>query len=106
MGNREVKAAVMAAPGRIEVREFPYPEIDADSMLLATEMCGVCGTDKHTCKGETTQYGGTDAETTTRDARGGKRCRRRRCWRRPPYLYSCCPCWRSRFPFPNSPHLR
>ena len=55
----------MSTPGRIEVQEFPRPEIDANSMLLATEMCGVCGTDKHTFRGETTQYGGTDAETTT-----------------------------------------
>ncbi len=65
MAYRGVKAAVMTGPGHIEVQEFPYPDIDADSILLATEMCGVCGTDKHTFKGETTQYGGTDAETTT-----------------------------------------
>ena len=34
-------------------------------MVIALEMCGICGTDKHTYRGETTQYGGTPAESTT-----------------------------------------
>ena len=34
-------------------------------MVIALEMCGICGTDKHTWRGETTQYGGTPAETST-----------------------------------------
>jgi len=34
-------------------------------MLLRVEKCGICGTDKHTFRGETTQYGGTKAETVT-----------------------------------------
>ena len=65
MGPSSVKAAVMVGPGRIETQEFPYPEIDRDSMLIETEMCGVCGTDKHTYSGETTQYAGTEAESVT-----------------------------------------
>ena len=34
-------------------------------MLLKVEMCGICGTDKHTWRGETKQYAGTDAESDT-----------------------------------------
>ena len=34
-------------------------------MVIALEMCGICGTDKHTWRGETTQYGGTPAEQST-----------------------------------------
>ena len=60
-----VKAAVMTGPGRIEAQSFPYPDIGEDAMVIALEMCGLCGTDKHTYRGETTQYGGTAAETTT-----------------------------------------
>ncbi|MFQ5793980.1 MAG: alcohol dehydrogenase catalytic domain-containing protein [Candidatus Bipolaricaulia bacterium] len=62
---RTVKAAVMVKPDQIETQEFPYPQIDEHSLLIATEMCGICGTDKHTYRGETTQYGGTGAESTT-----------------------------------------
>lgn len=65
MSHNAVKAAVMTGPGRIETQEFPYPELGDDDMVIAIEMCGICGTDKHTWRGETTQYGGTPAETTT-----------------------------------------
>ncbi len=34
-------------------------------MLLKVEMCGICGTDKHTWRGETKQYAGTEAESDT-----------------------------------------
>jgi D-arabinose 1-dehydrogenase-like Zn-dependent alcohol dehydrogenase len=61
----KVKAAVTTRPGRIEAQEFPYPEIGDDAMVIALEMCGICGTDKHTYRGETIQYGGTPAETST-----------------------------------------
>lgn len=62
---KKVRAAVMVKPGKIEIREFPYPSVDEDSLLIKMEMCGICGTDKHTYRGETTQHGGTEAETTT-----------------------------------------
>src|SRR5947209_20197455 len=65
MRPNSVKTAVMVAPGRIEPQDFPYPETGDDAMVIALEMCGICGTDKHTYRGETTQYGGTPAETTT-----------------------------------------
>lgn len=65
MQPNSVKAAVMLAPGRIETQTFPYPDSGDDGMVIAIEMCGICGTDKHTWRGETTQYGGTPAETST-----------------------------------------
>ena len=61
----KVKAAVMTGPGRIEAQDFPYPDVGDDAMVIALEMCGICGTDKHTYRGETIQYGGTPAETST-----------------------------------------
>jgi threonine dehydrogenase-like Zn-dependent dehydrogenase len=36
---------VLTGPRRLEPRELPLPEIDADSALLRVEACGICGTD-------------------------------------------------------------
>jgi threonine dehydrogenase-like Zn-dependent dehydrogenase len=36
---------VQTAPRRLEPRELPLPEIDADSGLLRVEACGICGSD-------------------------------------------------------------
>ena len=41
----KVKAAVKTGPSQIEIREFPMPEIAADSALLKMEVAGICGTD-------------------------------------------------------------
>jgi L-iditol 2-dehydrogenase len=65
MRNNSVSAAVMTAPGHFEVRQFPYPEVSAAAMVIELEMCGICGTDKHTFRGETVQYAGTPAESHT-----------------------------------------
>ena len=65
MKQNSVNAAVMTAPGRFEVRRYPYPQIDDVSMVIELEMCGICGTDKHTFRGETVQYAGTPAESHT-----------------------------------------
>lgn len=65
MQPNRVQAAVMTGPGRIEPQFFPYPDAGDDGMVIKLEMCGLCGTDKHTFRGETTQYGGTPAETST-----------------------------------------
>ena len=62
---RSVKAAVMVAPGRMEVREFPYPTLGEGAIILRMEMAGICGTDKHTYRGENVQYAGTPAESRT-----------------------------------------
>jgi threonine dehydrogenase-like Zn-dependent dehydrogenase len=48
----EVKAVAMTAPGKMEIRTYPYPRLDHDSAILKVEMTGVCGTDKHIFKGE------------------------------------------------------
>ena len=60
-----VNAAVMTAPGRFEVRQYPYPDVDDFSAVIELEMCGICGTDKHTFRGETVQFAGTPAESHT-----------------------------------------
>lgn len=65
MRGNSVSAAVMTAPGRFEVRRYPYPDVDDVSMVIELEMCGICGTDKHTFRGETVQYAGTPAESHT-----------------------------------------
>jgi threonine dehydrogenase-like Zn-dependent dehydrogenase len=53
-----VRAAVMTAPGRIEITDFPYPKIAPDAALIRMEIAGICGTDKHMFKGETIHPGG------------------------------------------------
>ena len=65
MKQNSVSAAVMTAPGKFEVRRYPYPDVDDVSMVIELEMCGLCGTDKHTFRGETVQYAGTPAESHT-----------------------------------------
>ena len=42
-----IRAAVMTAPGALEVRELPRPEIGPDELLLKIERTGICGSDKH-----------------------------------------------------------
>ena len=41
----KVLAAVRTGPGKTEIREFPMPEIPADSALMKMEVAGICGTD-------------------------------------------------------------
>jgi threonine dehydrogenase-like Zn-dependent dehydrogenase len=60
-----IKAAVTLAPGRIEIQEFPKPTLEPGDMLMRVLEAGICGTDKHTFRGETKQYVGTPAETDT-----------------------------------------
>ena len=63
---KNVKAAVMIGPGKIETQEFPYPKLNKEgSIVLKMEMSGICGTDKHTYDGRSKQYAGTPAETDT-----------------------------------------
>ena len=60
-----VQAAVLVAPGRYELQDFPRPTLADGALLMQVEMSGICGTDKHTFLGETKQYAGTPAETDT-----------------------------------------
>jgi threonine dehydrogenase-like Zn-dependent dehydrogenase len=45
MPARKTLAMVQTAPRRLEPRELPIPEIDADTALLRVEACGICGSD-------------------------------------------------------------
>jgi threonine dehydrogenase-like Zn-dependent dehydrogenase len=61
-----VKAATLVAPRRLEVREYPYPAaLEPGAVLLRMLASGICGTDKHTYRGETEQYVGTEYERST-----------------------------------------
>src|SRR5256884_5430421 len=57
-----VRAAVMKAPGLVEVEEFSRPDVEPGAVLMQVVYSGICGTDKHTCRGETIQYAGTPHE--------------------------------------------
>ena len=60
---KTVGAAVMVAPGKMEYQQVPYPDhLEPGAMIVKMEMSGICGTDKHAFKGETTLYGGTETE--------------------------------------------
>ena len=54
-----VVAATLIEPGKYELREYPFPEPGPGSVLVRMELSGICGTDKHTYQGYTTQYAGT-----------------------------------------------
>lgn len=62
----DVLAATLVAPGRLEITRFPYPDqLEPGAVLLRMLASGICGTDKHTFKGETQQYAGTDHASST-----------------------------------------
>jgi len=46
------RAAVLTAPEKLEIREFPLRGIRADEILLKVEACGICGTDIHCYKSD------------------------------------------------------
>ena len=52
----------MKAPGRLEVERFPMPDPGPGAVLMKVTYSGICGTDKHTYRGESRQYAGTDHE--------------------------------------------
>ncbi len=58
---QRVRAATLIAPGRYERREYPRPDPGPGGVLVKMELSGICGTDKHTYQGYTTQYAGTGA---------------------------------------------
>lgn len=57
-----VKAAVMTQPGELELQHFPLPDPEPGAVVLEMSMSGICGTDKHTFRGEVMQYAGTPHE--------------------------------------------
>src|SRR6267378_526532 len=62
MSAQSVLAATLVEPGRYELREYPLPDPAPGCVLVKMEMSGICGTDKHTYQGHTTQYGGRTLE--------------------------------------------
>ena len=40
-------AAVVKGPGRLEVEDVPVPDVGDDDVLVAVDLCGVCGSDLH-----------------------------------------------------------
>jgi len=40
-----VRAAVRAAPGTIEIREFPMPDVPDDAALMTAEVASISGSD-------------------------------------------------------------
>ncbi len=44
------RAAVLTDIEKIELKEYPIPEIGDDDMLVKVEGCGICGTDAHEFK--------------------------------------------------------
>lgn len=61
----KIRAAVLVAPGKYEVKTFSRPKLENGALLMRVEFSGICGTDKHTYQGETKQYAGTESETDT-----------------------------------------
>src|ERR1044071_9451315 len=41
----QCRGATLIAPNKLELREYPIPDIPADGGLLAVERAGICGTD-------------------------------------------------------------
>jgi L-iditol 2-dehydrogenase len=58
----DVRAAVMTAPGKVGVERLPLPDPGPGAVLVKMHLSGICGTDKHTFRGETMQYAGTAHE--------------------------------------------
>ncbi|MDA1045011.1 MAG: zinc-binding dehydrogenase [Verrucomicrobia bacterium] len=57
MSATQVLAATLVEPGRYEIREYALPDPAPGCVIVKMEMSGICGTDKHTFQGYTTQYG-------------------------------------------------
>lgn len=61
-----VRAATLVAPGELEIRSYPYPQqIEPGAVVLRMIASGICGTDKHTFRGELGQYAGGHTARTT-----------------------------------------
>jgi threonine dehydrogenase-like Zn-dependent dehydrogenase len=57
MATQSVLAATLVKPLQYELREYPLPDPAPGCVLVKMELSGICGTDKHTFQGYTTQYG-------------------------------------------------
>jgi len=59
MAATEVLAATLVEPRKYELRAYPLPEPAPGCLLVKMQLSGICGTDKHTYQGYTTQYAGS-----------------------------------------------
>lgn len=57
-----VKAAVLEGPGKVSVQKFPMPTVEKGGAICRVLLAGICGTDKHSYRGESVQYKGTENE--------------------------------------------
>lgn len=46
-----IKSVVMTEPGKLELREFPEPELEDGTALVRIVASGICGTDRHIFEG-------------------------------------------------------
>ncbi len=46
----KVRVGMLTELGKMEVKEFPMPEVGDDDLLVKVEGCGICGTDSHEYK--------------------------------------------------------
>src|ERR1700685_3252098 len=60
-----VRALSLVAPRTYKVLEFPRPRPVSGALLVKNLLSGICGTDKHTFEGYTTQYAGTTNPSST-----------------------------------------
>lgn len=60
--DEKVKAAVLVEPGRIETWEFDMPKLGRGAAICRVLLSGICGTDKHSYRGEAIQYKNTENE--------------------------------------------
>ena len=62
----QVMAATLVAPYDLRVESYPFPrQLEPGAVLVKMLASGICGTDKHTYRGETEQYAGTDHASST-----------------------------------------
>ena len=79
-----MKALVLTAYNRLEILDWPRPEIGADEVLLRVAACGICGSDIHGMDGSTGRrqppivMGHEAAGTIVEVGRRGPRLGRRR----------------------------
>jgi threonine dehydrogenase-like Zn-dependent dehydrogenase len=55
----QVEAVVMTGPGVLELRRYPFLAPGPGEAVVKVVAAGICGTDKHTYRGEAAQYAGT-----------------------------------------------
>ena len=64
--SRDVLVAELTAPGSLQLTHYPYPDrLEPGAVLVEMLASGICGTDKHTFRGETEQYAGTEHASST-----------------------------------------